>query len=187
MRRLQARVAVCGPRRTFASATLFLKQSQSTDKTRLQAVAQYAHAFAAVEGRRPRILLCAIGDSAEEKRDDHFATAMADLGFDVDVGPARQTPAQIARQAVEADVHGIYVGVRSADGAAALPRLLECLRQNAADDIFVAAASVGAPTAVPPGVVSVKRDDFGSTAETFVRLLQSSGRDAAVMKDAQEA
>lgn len=142
--------------------------------SQLQAIAQYTHAFAAVEGRRPRILLCSFDDDTAERRDDHFAISMADVGFDVDISPTRQSPAQVARQAVEADVHGIHVGVRTPAGAAALPRLLECLQQNAMDDVFVTATATSALEPVPAGVVCVRGDDFMSAAETIVRLLQES-------------
>ena len=68
-------------------------------------------AFEAVEGRRPRILVAKMGQDGHDRGQKVIATAFADLGFDVDIGPLFQTPEEVARQAVEADVH--VVGVSS--------------------------------------------------------------------------
>ena len=67
--------------------------------------------FAEAHGRRPRILVAKMGQDGHDRGQKVIATAFADLGFDVDVGPLFQTPAEVARQAVEADVH--VVGVSS--------------------------------------------------------------------------
>ena len=72
--------------------------------------------FAEAEGRRPRILVAKMGQDGHDRGQKVIATAFADLGFDVDVGPLFQTPGEVARQAVEADVH--VVGVSLARGRA---------------------------------------------------------------------
>lgn len=167
----------------YQSATLPDKSSlqqhvrrASRETKELQAVTSYTHAFSVMEGRRPRILLCTFEDCSQGRPDDAFAILMADLGFDVDIGPAKQSPEQIARQAVEADVHGVYVSVLSAHGAAPLRRLVECLKQEGADDVFVIVAAAVAPENIPNGVRYVKRGEFIAAAETIQSLLQASDK-----------
>ena len=75
-------------------------------------------AFAEAQGRRPRILMAKMGQDGHDRGQKVLSTAFADLGFDVDVGPLFQTPAEVARQAVEADVH--IVGVNSLAEPAAM-------------------------------------------------------------------
>ncbi|KPA79796.1 putative methylmalonyl-coenzyme a mutase [Leptomonas pyrrhocoris] len=144
----------------------------------LRAVAEYTHSFAEVEGRRPRILLCTFEDCSQGRPDDKFATVMADLGFDVDIGPSKQAPEQIARQAVEADVHGVHVSVLSDAGAAPLPHLVECLKQDGAEDVFVTVAAEAPPANMPRGAVYVKRGDFVGVAQTIMKLLHASDQPA---------
>ena len=72
--------------------------------------------FAEEQGRRPRILVAKMGQDGHDRGQKVIATAFADLGFDVDVGPLFQTPAEVARQAVEADVHVVGVSTRSPPG-----------------------------------------------------------------------
>ena len=96
-----------------------------------------AEAFEEAEGRRPRILVAKMGQDGHDRGQKVIATAFADLGFDVDVGPLFQTPTEVARQAVEADVH--VVGVSSL--AAGHLTLVPALRAAGADAIY------------PPGTV----------------------------------
>ncbi len=77
----------------------------------IEAARAAADAFAEAQGRRPRILMAKMGQDGHDRGQKVLATAFADLGFDVDVGPLFQTPAEVARQAIEADVH--VVGVNS--------------------------------------------------------------------------
>src|SRR5690606_34396878 len=86
------------------------------------------------EGRRPRILVAKVGQDGHDRGARVIATAFADLGFDVDVGPLFQTPEEVARQAIENDVH--IVGVSTLAGAhrTLVPRLLEELRTQGAGD-----------------------------------------------------
>ena len=76
--------------------------AQSTSVRHVQALVD---TFAAQEGRRPRILIAKLGQDGHDHREKVIATAFADLGFDVDIGPLFQTPQEAARQAVENDVH----------------------------------------------------------------------------------
>lgn len=102
-------------------------------------------AFEQREGRRPRLLVAKMGQDGHDRGSKVVATAFADLGFDVDVGPLFQTPEETARQAVENDVH--IVGMSSLAGGhkTLLPRLVEELRALGREDILVAVGGV-----IPP-------------------------------------
>ncbi len=91
--------------------------------------------FAVEEGRRPRILAVTLsGDGRDAKG---MATAFADLGFDVDLGPLSQTPEEAARQAIENDVHVVGASGRSGDYKTLIPRLIRALKDQGAPDITV--------------------------------------------------
>ena len=85
-------------------------------------------AFAADEGRRPRMLVAKMGQDGHDRGAKVIATAFADLGFDVDVGPLFQTPAEVARDAVENDVHVVGVSSQAAGHRTLVPQLLAELR-----------------------------------------------------------
>jgi methylmalonyl-CoA mutase len=99
-------------------------------------------AFARKEGRRPRILIAKMGQDGHDRGAKVIATAFADLGFDVDVGPLFQTPEETARQAVENDVH--FVGMSSLAGGhkTLLPQLVAALKALGRGDILVVAGGV---------------------------------------------
>jgi methylmalonyl-CoA mutase len=101
-----------------------------------------ADRFAALEGRRPRILVAKVGQDGHDRGAKVIATSFADLGFDVDIGPLFQTPEEAARQAVENDVH--LVGVSSLAGAhkTLVPQLIRALAQHGRDDILVIVGGV---------------------------------------------
>ena len=94
-------------------------------------------AFAAEEGRRPRILIAKIGQDGHDRGARVVATAFADLGFDVDIGPLFQTPQETARQAIENDVHAIGVSTLAAGHKTLVPQLIEALRSQGAGDVAV--------------------------------------------------
>jgi methylmalonyl-CoA mutase len=104
-----------------------------------------ADAFAAQEGRRPRILVAKIGQDGHDRGARVIATAFADLGFDVDIGPLFQTPAEVARQAIENDVHIVGISSLAAAHKALLPQVVEELRGLGRDDIMVVIGGV-----IPP-------------------------------------
>ncbi|MFC7383145.1 methylmalonyl-CoA mutase [Sphaerisporangium rhizosphaerae] len=122
-------------------------------------------AFEREEGRRPRILVAKIGQDGHDRGQKVIATAFADLGFDVDVGPLFQTPAEVARQAVEADVHVVGVSSLAAGHLALVPELRERLAELGRDDIMIVVGGVippddfpalreaGASAIFPPGTV----------------------------------
>ena len=93
--------------------------------------------FSAAEGRRPRIMIAKLGQDGHDRGAKVVATAFADLGFDVDVGPLFQTPEEAARQAIENDVHAIGVSTLAAGHKTLVPALVKSLRAQGAKDIVV--------------------------------------------------
>ncbi len=93
--------------------------------------------FAAVEGRRPRIMIAKLGQDGHDRGAKVVATAFADLGFDVDIGPLFQTPEEAARQAIENDVHALGVSTLAAGHQTLVPQLVQALKAQGADDIVV--------------------------------------------------
>jgi methylmalonyl-CoA mutase len=102
-------------------------------------------AFAAAEGRRPRVMVAKLGQDGHDRGAKVVATAFADLGFDVDIGPLFQTPEEAARQAVENDVHAIGVSTLAAGHKTLVPQLVAALKQEGAKDIVVFVGGV-----IPP-------------------------------------
>jgi methylmalonyl-CoA mutase len=98
--------------------------------------------FAAAEGRRPRILVCKLGQDGHDRGAKVIATAFADLGFDVDVGPLFQTPEEAAREAVENDVHVVGVSSQAAAHRTLVPQLVEELGRQGGGDILVVCGGV---------------------------------------------
>jgi methylmalonyl-CoA mutase len=93
--------------------------------------------FAGAEGRRPRIMVAKLGQDGHDRGAKVVATAFADLGFDVDIGPLFQTPEECARQAIENDVHGVGVSTLAAGHKTLVPSLIAELRKQGAADIVV--------------------------------------------------
>ena len=98
--------------------------------------------FALEEGRRPRMLVVKLGQDGHDRGARIIATAFADLGFDVDVGPLFQTPEEAARQAIENDVHVVGVSSQAAGHRSLVPALIEALRGLDASDIAVVCGGV---------------------------------------------
>jgi methylmalonyl-CoA mutase len=121
--------------------------------------------FEREEGRRPRILVAKMGQDGHDRGQKVIATAFADLGFDVDVGPLFQTPAEVARQAVEADVHVVGVSSLAAGHLTLVPALRQELAALERQDIMIVVGGVippadfpalyeaGAVAIFPPGTV----------------------------------
>ncbi|MEU0371711.1 methylmalonyl-CoA mutase [Streptomyces sp. NPDC006283] len=109
--------------------------------------------FEQAEGRRPRILVAKMGQDGHDRGQKVIATAFADLGFDVDVGPLFQTPAEVARQAVEADVHIVGVSSLAAGHLTLVPALREELATEGREDIMIVVGGV-----IPPQDVQALRD-----------------------------
>jgi len=117
------------------------------------------------EGRRPRILVAKMGQDGHDRGQKVIATAFADLGFDVDVGPLFQTPEEVAAQAVESDVHVVGVSSLAAGHLTLVPALRDALAEQGRDDIMIVVGGVippqdfdelraaGATAIFPPGTV----------------------------------
>ncbi|MCA2217191.1 methylmalonyl-CoA mutase [Jidongwangia harbinensis] len=122
-------------------------------------------AFAAAEGRQPRILVAKMGQDGHDRGQKVVASAFADLGFDVDVGPLFATPAEVAKQAVDADVHIVGVNSLAAGHLTLVPALRDELAAQGRPDIMIIAGGVippqdydalraaGAAAIFPPGTV----------------------------------
>jgi methylmalonyl-CoA mutase len=108
-----------------------------------------AEAFEEAEGRRPRILVAKMGQDGHDRGQKVIATAFADLGFDVDVGPLFQTPEEVARQAVEADVHVVGVSSLAAGHLTLVPALRQALADLGAEDVVIVVGGVIPPDDVP--------------------------------------
>lgn len=98
--------------------------------------------FAEAEGRRPRILMVKLGQDGHDRGAKVIATAFADLGYDVDVGPLFSTPEEAAKQAIENDVHAIGISTLAAGHKTLIPKLLNELKKKGAEDIIIIAGGV---------------------------------------------
>ena len=108
-------------------------------------IQQEVAGFAEAEGRRPRLLVVKLGQDGHDRGAKIIATAFADVGFDVDVGPLFQTPEEAAKQAVENDVHIVGVSSQAAGHRTLVPQLIEALERERAGDIVVVCGGV-----IPP-------------------------------------
>ncbi len=134
-------------------------------------------AFASHEGRRPRILVAKMGQDGHDRGQKVIATAFADLGFDVDIGPLFQTPEEAARQAVENDVHIVGVSSLAAGHLTLVPALRKALQALNRDDIMIVVGGVipaadheelrqsGVEAIFPPGT------NIGEAATTLIEKL----------------
>src|SRR5450755_2344845 len=99
-------------------------------------------AFAEEEGRRPRLMVVKMGQDGHDRGAKVIATAFADLGFDVDIGPLFQTPEEAAREAIENDVHVVGISSQAAGHKTLVPQLIAALRAQGADEIVVVVGGV---------------------------------------------
>ncbi|MCE5971903.1 methylmalonyl-CoA mutase [Sinirhodobacter sp. WL0062] len=99
-------------------------------------------AFAEAEGRRPRMLVVKMGQDGHDRGAKVIATAFADIGFDVDVGPLFQTPEEAAQDAIDNDVHIVGISSQAAGHKTLAPKLIEALKEKGADDIIVICGGV---------------------------------------------
>ncbi len=138
--------------------------------------------FEAIEGRRPRLLIAKLGQDGHDRGAKVVATAMADLGFDIDIGPLFQTPEEAARQAVENDVHCVAMSSLAAGHKTLLPALRDALKALGREDIMLVCGGVipaqdydyllknGASAIFGPGTVITK-----STLRTLELLMERVG------------
>jgi methylmalonyl-CoA mutase len=107
-----------------------------------QTIQSDVQAFLKAEGRRPRMLVVKLGQDGHDRGAKIIATAFADIGFDVDIGPLFQTPDEAARQAIENDVHAIGVSSQAAGHKTLVPQLIAALKAEGAGDIAVICGGV---------------------------------------------
>lgn len=113
----------------------------SMDKNFLKAK-ELADKFAEMDGRRPRIMIAKMGQDGHDRGAKVISTSFADMGFDVDIGPLFQTPAEAAKQAVENDVHVLGVSSLAAGHKTLIPQVIEELKKYGREDIMVIAGGV---------------------------------------------
>ena len=114
-----------------------IKKDESFEKAR-----QMADQFEELEGRRPRIMIAKMGQDGHDRGAKVVATGYADVGFDVDIGPLFQTPAEAAKQAVENDVHILGVSSLAAGHKTLVPQVIEALKKYGREDIMVIVGGV---------------------------------------------
>ncbi|MCP9234792.1 methylmalonyl-CoA mutase [Lewinella sp. JB7] len=143
----------------------------------LQRVRQLSDRFVERQGRRPRILIAKLGQDGHDRGAKVIASGFADLGFDVDVGPLFQTPAEAARQAVENDVHLLGISSLAAGHKTLVPEVIAALAEQDAADIRVVVGGV-----IPPADYGYLRDagvvgifgpgtNIGVAAEELLQLM----------------
>ena len=120
-------------------------------------------AFAEEQGRRPRVMIAKLGQDGHDRGAKVVATAFADLGFDVDIGPLFQTPEECARQAIENDVHAVGVSTLAAGHKTLVPAIIAELRRQGAGDINVFVGGV------------VPKQDYGFLYEVGVKGIYGPG------------
>ncbi|GET89671.1 methylmalonyl-coenzyme a mutase, putative [Leishmania tarentolae] len=133
------------------------------DQKHVAAIKARIDAFAAKEGRRPRIMVAKIGQDGHDRGAKVVATGLADMGYDVDIGPLFQTPEEVARHAVENDVHICGASSLAAGHRTLIPQLIQELKKLGAADIIVTAGGV-----IPP-------DDYQSLYDAGVKLIFGPG------------
>ena len=112
------------------------------DDPSFQAICARVDGFANSHGRRPRMLVAKMGQDGHDRGAKVIATAFADLGFDVEVGPLFQTPAEVAREAIDGDVHVVGVSTHAAGHKTLVPQLIGELRARGANEIVVVCGGV---------------------------------------------
>ncbi|MBK7212354.1 MAG: methylmalonyl-CoA mutase [Bacteroidales bacterium] len=116
--------------------------SESKDDESYKKACELADLFAGLEGRRPRIMIAKMGQDGHDRGAKVVATGYADIGFDVDIGPLFQTPAEAARQATENDVHILGVSSLAAGHKTLVPQVIEELKKLGREDIMVIVGGV---------------------------------------------
>ncbi|MGE5565871.1 MAG: methylmalonyl-CoA mutase [Parcubacteria group bacterium] len=170
---------VFGRHRAEIRAIQGVYMAESGSDSAVQRAKAMVEAFEHADGRRPRILIAKMGQDGHDRGQKVIATAFADLGFDVDIGPLFQTPAEAARQAVENDVHVVGASSLAAGHLTLVPELKAELEKQGRGDIMIVVGGVippddfqtlldeGAAAIFPPGTV---------IAEAAIDLLEKLNR-----------
>ncbi|MBC5773868.1 methylmalonyl-CoA mutase [Pontibacter sp. KCTC 32443] len=133
---------VYGRHKAVIRAISGVYSAEITDDENFERAKALADQFEELEGRRPRIMVAKMGQDGHDRGSKVIATSFADLGFDVDIGPLFQTPAEVAMQAAENDVHVVGVSSLAAGHKTLVPQLIEELRKLNRDDIMVIVGGV---------------------------------------------
>ncbi len=133
---------VCGRHKAVIRSISGVYSSEFADSEVIQEVRRMTDDFEKREGRRPRIMIAKMGQDGHDRGAKVVATAYADMGFDVDVGPLFQTPAETAQDAVDNDVHIVGMSSLAAGHKTLLPQLVEELAKRGRSDIMVVAGGV---------------------------------------------
>ncbi|MEK9927424.1 MAG: methylmalonyl-CoA mutase [Halieaceae bacterium] len=128
-----------------------------------KAIAMDIDSFVDLHGRRPRMLVAKMGQDGHDRGAKVVATAFADVGFDVDLSPMFSTPEEVARQAIENDVHVVGASSLAAGHKTLVPQLIQALKEQGADDIVVIAGGV------------IPQQDYGFLEEAGVSLIFGPG------------
>jgi methylmalonyl-CoA mutase len=137
--------AVFGRHRATTQSVTGIYGGQYQDDESFGRIQREIDTFAREEGRRPRMLVVKLGQDGHDRGARVIATAFADIGFDVDIGPLFQTPEEAAKQAVENDVHIVGISSQAAAHKTLVPALVEALTREGAGDILVVCGGV-----IPP-------------------------------------
>ena len=134
--------SVFGRYRAEAGAITGVYGAAYTDRETLQEIRHTTAQFADTHGRRPRLLVAKLGQDGHDRGARTIATAFADVGFDVDIGPLFQIPSEVVRQAIENDVHVIGISSQAAAHRTLVPQLIQELKEQQAEDILVVLGGV---------------------------------------------
>ncbi len=134
--------AVCGRYKATIRTISGVYSSETKNDANFQKACELTEKFAQKEGRRPRIMIAKMGQDGHDRGAKVVATGYADCGFDVDMGPLFQTPAEAAKQAVENDVHVLGVSSLAAGHKTLIPQVMEELKKLGREDIIVIAGGV---------------------------------------------
>ncbi len=134
--------AVCGRYKATIRTISGVYSSETKNDANFQKACELTEKFAQKEGRRPRIMIAKMGQDGHDRGAKVVATGYADCGFDVDMGPLFQTPAEAAKQAVENDVHVMGVSSLAAGHKTLVPQVMEELKKLGREDIIVIAGGV---------------------------------------------
>ncbi|KAL7697129.1 methylmalonyl-coenzyme a mutase [Lotmaria passim] len=141
----------------------YVKDGNKAEQEHIAKIKARIDAYAAKEGRRPRVMVAKMGQDGHDRGAKVVATGLADMGYDVDIGPLFQTPEEVARHAVENDVHIVGASSLAAGHRTLIPQLIQELKKLGADDIIVTAGGV-----IPP-------DDYQELYDAGVKMIFGPG------------
>ena len=133
---------ICGRYKAIIRAISGVYSSETTNNKEFDSTRDLCDAFAKREGRQPRIMIAKLGQDGHDRGAKVISTGYADIGFDVDIGPLFQTPAEAARQAMENDVHVLGISSLAAGHKTLVPQVIDELKKQGREDIMVVVGGV---------------------------------------------